>query len=159
MIEKDIEKALQTSCLAAIETDGVTIHPISPLSSLAAEQIEKSSADGFLVVSVQPREYDTPMVPTCRITATISLLVRAEMTEVDFGALVEKLINLFDKWQACLDDVHTPFSSAAFQLAGFRLGGGEIGIDHASRTYTYSHTLEFIGVVLSSHGSRLTLCS
>lgn len=147
MIEKDIEKTLQDKCLAAIETKGVRIHPISPLSSIAAEQIEKSTADGFLVVSVQPRSYDTPIVPTCTISATVSLLVRAEMTEVDFGALVEKLISLFDTWQACLDDVHGPFSSEAFQLAGFRLGGGEIGVDHASRTYTYSHTLDFIGVV------------
>lgn len=147
MIEKDIEKTLQDKCLAAIETKGVRIHPISPLSSIAAEQIEKSTADGFLVVSVQPRSYDTPMVPTCTITATVSLLVRAEMTEVDFGSLVEKLVNLFDRWQACLEDVHTPFSSDAFQLAGFRLGSGEIGVDHASRTYNYSHTLDFIGVV------------
>ena len=114
MIEKDIEKTLQSKCLAALTTDGVTIHPISPLSSIAGEQIEKSTADGFLVVSVQPREYDTPMVPTCKISATVSLLVRAEMTEVDFGALVEKLISLFDTWQACLDDVHGPFSSEAF---------------------------------------------
>lgn len=147
MIEKDIEQTLQAKCLAALTTDGVTIHPISPLSSIAGEQIEKSTADGFLVVSVQPREYDTPMVPTCKISATVSLLVRAEMTEVDFGALVEKLISLFDRWQACLDDVHTPFSTEVFQLAGFRLGSGEIGVDHASRTYTYSHTLDFIGVV------------
>lgn len=147
MIEKDIEQTLQSKCLAALETKGVRIHPISPLSSIAAEQIEKSTADGFLVVSIQPRSYDTPMVPTCTISATVSLLVRAEMTEVDFGALVEKLISLFDTWQACLDDVHGPFSSPSFQLAGFRLGSGEIGIDHASRTYTYSHTLDFIGVV------------
>lgn len=147
MIEKDIERTLQDKCLAAVETKGVRIHPISPLSSIAAEQIEKSTADGFLVVSVQPRSYDTPMVPTCTISATVSLLVRAEMTEVDFGALTEKLINLFDRWQACLDDVHGPFSTEAFQLAGFRLGSGEIGVDHASRTYTYSHTLDFIGVV------------
>ena len=147
MIEKDIEQTLQDKCLAAIETAGVRIQPISPLSAVATEQIERSTADGFLVVSVQPREYDTPMVPSCKISATVSLLVRAEMKEVDFGSLVEKLVNLFDRWQACLADVHTPFSSEAFQLAGFRLGGGEIGVDHASRTYNYSHTLDFIGVV------------
>lgn len=147
MIEKDIEKTLQDKCLAAIETAGVRIQPISPLSTLATEQIERSTADGFLVVSVQPRTYDTPMVPSCTITATVSLLVRTELIEVDFGALTEKLINLFDTWQACLDDVHGPFSSPSFQLAGFRLGSGEIGIDHASRTYTYSHTLDFSGVV------------
>ena len=147
MIEKDIEQTLQAECLAALATDGVTIQPISPLSSRVAEQVEKSTADGFLVVSVQPREYETPMVPTCKITATVSLLVRAEMQEVDFGSLVEKLVTLFDRWQACLADVHTPFSSDAFQLAGFRLGGGEIGIDRASARYNYSHTLDFIGVV------------
>ena len=147
MIEKDIEQTLQAECLAALATDGVTIQPISPLSSRVAEQVEKSTADGFLVVSVQPREYETPMVPTCKITATVYLLVRAEMQEVDFGSLVEKLVTLFDRWQACLADVHTPFSSDAFQLAGFRLGGGEIGIDRASATYNYSHTLDFIGVV------------
>ena len=147
MIEKDIEQTLQAECLAALKTDGVTIQPISPLSSTVAEQVEKSTADGFLVVSVQPREYDTAMVPTCTITATVSLLVRAEMKEVDFGSLVERLVNLFDRWQACLSEVHTPFSSDAFALAGFRLGGGDIGIDRAAATYNYSHTLDFIGVV------------
>ena len=147
MTENDIEQTLQAECLAALETDGVTIQPISPLSSSVSEQVEKSTADGFLVVSVQPREYETPMVPTCKISATVSLIVRAEMQEVDFGSIVEKLVNLFDRWQACLADVHTPFSSDAFQLAGFRLGGGEIGIDRASATYNYSHTLDFIGVV------------
>ena len=147
MIEKDIEKTLQDKCLAAIETAGVRIQPISPLSSTVAEQVEKSTADGFLVVSVQPRAYDTPMVPSCTITATVSLLVRGEMTEVDFSALVDKLIGLFDRWQACLDDVHTPFSSEAFQLAGFRLGNGEISIENKDKIYTYSHTLDFIGVV------------
>lgn len=147
MIEKDIEKTLQDKCLAALKTDGVVIQPISPLSSTVAEQVERSTADGFLVVSVQPREYDTAMVPTCKITATVSLLVRAEMKEVDFGSLVEKLVNLFDKWQACLSDVHTPFSSPSFELAGFRMGGGEIGIENKSQTYNYSHTLDFIGVV------------
>ena len=147
MIEKDIEQTLQAECLAALATDGVTIQPISPLSSSVAEQVEKSTADGFLVVSVQPREYETPMVPTCKITATVSLIVRAEMQEVDFGSLVDKLVTLFDRWQACLSEVHTPFSSSAFQLAGFRLGGGDIGIDRASATYSYSHTLDFIGVV------------
>lgn len=147
MIEKDIEQTLQAKCLAALTTDGVTIQPISHLSSTVAEQVERSKADGFLVVSVQPREYDTAMVPTCKITATVSLLVRAEMKEVDFGSLVEKLISLFDSWQACLADVHTPFSSEAFQLAGFRLGSGEIGIENKSQTYNYSHTLDFVGVV------------
>lgn len=147
MIEKDIEKALQSSCLSALETDGLTIHPISPLASNAVEQIEKSTADGFLVVAAQPREYDTPTVPTCRIAATVSLLVRAEMMEVDFGSLVEKLIALFDHWQACLDDVHKLFSSPSFEVAGFRLGSGDISLDRSARTYTYSHTLEFIGVV------------
>ena len=147
MTENDIEQTLQAECLAALETDGVTIQPISPLSSSVSEQVEKSTADGFLVVSVQPREYETPMVPTCKISATVSLIVRAEMQEVDFGSIVEKLVNLFDRWQACLADVHTPFSSDAFQLAGFRLGGGEIGIDRASATYNYSHTLDSIGVV------------
>ena len=147
MIEKDIEKTLQDKCLAAIETAGVRIQPISPLSTLATEQIERSTADGFLVVSVQPRSYDTPMVPSCTISATVSLLVRGEMTEVDFGALVDKLINPFDKWQACLDDVHTPFSSPSFELAGFRLGNGEISIENKDKIYTYSHTLDFIGVV------------
>lgn len=147
MIEKDIERTLQEKCLAAIETAGVTIQPISPLSSTVEEQVEKSTADGFLVVSVQPREYDTPMVPSCTISATVSLLVRGEMTEVDFSALVDKLINLFDRWQACLADVHTPFSSEAFELAGFRLGSGEISVENKDKIYTYSHTLDFIGVV------------
>lgn len=147
MIEKDIEQTLQTECLSALATDGVTIQPISPLSSTGAEQFEKSTADGFLVVSVQPREYETPMVPTCKITATVSLLVRAEMKEVDFGSLVERLVNLFDKWQACLADVHTPFSSPSFELAGFRLGSGEITVENKDKIYTYSHNLDFIGVV------------
>ena len=75
------------------------------------------------------------------------LCLKPQMKEVDFGSIVAKLVNLFDRWQACLADVHTPFSSDAFQLAGFRLGGGEIGIDRASATYNYSHTLDFIGVV------------
>ena len=97
MIEKDIEQTLQAECLAALATDGVTIQPISPLSSSVAEQVEKSTADGFLVVSVQPREYETPMVPTCKITATVSLIVRAEMQEVDFGSLVDKLVTLIDR--------------------------------------------------------------
>lgn len=147
MIEKDIEQTLQAECLAALATDGVTIQPISPLSSTVAEQVEKSTADGFLVVSVQPREYETAMVPTCKITATVSLLVRAEMKEVDFGSLVERLVNLFDKWQACLADVHTPFSSPSFELAGFRLGSGEITVENKDKIYTYSHNLDFIGVV------------
>lgn len=147
MIEKDIEKTLQAECLAALSTDGVTIQPISPLSSTVSEQVEKSTADGFLVVSVQPREYETPMVPTCKISATVSLLVRAEMKEVDFGSLVERLVNLFDKWQACLADVHTPFSSPSFELAGFRLGSGEITVENKDKIYTYSHNLDFIGVV------------
>ncbi len=147
MIEKDIEKALQTTCLSALETDGLVIHPISPLASNAMEQVERSTADGFLVVKVHPREYDTPTVPTCKITATVSLLVRAEKTEVDFGALVEKLINLFDSWQACMAPVHELFSSESFDLAGFRLATGDISLDPSARTYTYSHTIEFTGVV------------
>ena len=147
MIEKDIEKAVQTACLSALEADGLVIHPVSPLASNAVEQIEKSTADGFLVVAVQPREYDTPTVPMCRITATVSLLVRAEKTEVDFGALVDKLIALFDGWQSCMEDVHKLFSSPSFEVAGFRLGSGDISLDRSARTYTYSHTLEVIGVV------------
>lgn len=147
MIEKDIEKALQTTCLSALETDGLVIHPISPLATNAVEQIEKSTADGFLVVAVQPREYDTPTVPTCKITATVSFLVRAEKTEVDFGAAVSKLVTIFDSWQYCMDPVHKLFSSPSFDLAGFRLGSGDISLDRSARTYTYSHTLEFIGVV------------
>lgn len=147
MIEQDIKDALQKACLAALETAGLTIDPISPLATNAMERIEKSTADGFLVTAVQPREYDTPTVPTCKISATVSFLVRAEKTEVDFVAAVAKLVNLFDQWQSCMEDVHQLFSSPSFDLAGFRLAGGDISLDRSARTYTYSHTLEFIGVV------------
>ena len=147
MIEQDIKDALQRECLAVLDSAGLTIDPISPLATNAVEKIEKSTADGFLVTAVQPREYDTPTVPTCRIAATVTFLVRAEKTEVDFGGAVSKLLTLFDGWQACMEDVHTLFSSPSFEVAGFRLGGGDISLDRSARTYTYSHTLEFIGVV------------
>ena len=155
MIEQKLERKIldKFQALFAAAAPDAEIQYIGSLQVSEARAIEDDSACVF-TVHVNPRGYDSPMVPTCAITCTISLAVRADAdpTGALYTSLMNAALNQLNSWQGCMQDVHEEFDIAdEFTLAGFRLAEGATPLDTNKQIWTYAHSFELQGVVTEAN--------
>ena len=147
MIEQKIEKIMVERLAKIVGKYGVGVYgTLQPSFLKASEGIDT----GVLVVKVSPREYDTPMVPSCRLNCTLSLSLRADLdfSGKNYLEITEMLIEELEKFQKCLEDVHQIYCLPnEFEPTGFLLGSGETSIDRGSKTWIYAHTMTIYGIV------------
>lgn len=147
MIEQKIEKIMVERFEKIVGKYGVGVYGTLQQSFLKASE---GLDTGVLVVKVSPREYDTPMVPSCRLNCTLSLSLRAD---IDFSGknyleITDMLVEELEKFQKCLEDVHQIYCLPnEFEPTGFLLGAGETNIDRSNKTWLYAHTFTIYGIV------------
>lgn len=111
---------------------------------------EDEGTIGTLIVKMNPREYETTMVPTCQINGAVALSL---MADVDYNGktyldICDIIMNELEKFQKCLDDVHELYTiSDEFVPTGFQLTTGETSIDTTNTLWNYSHNFIIYGIV------------
>lgn len=147
MIEQKIEKIMVERFDKMLKEYGVGVYgTLQPSFLKASEGLDT----GVLVVKVSPREYDTPMVPSCKLNCTLSLSLRAD---IDFSGksyleITDMVVEELEKFQKCLNDVHEIYCLPnEFEPTGFLLGAGETSIDRNNKTWLYAHTFTIYGIV------------
>ncbi len=113
------------------------------------EETTHDHNNGILVVKVRPREYDSPMIPTCKFNCALSLSLRADYdynghTYLD---VCELIMDEMERLQKCLDDVHDDYSFEGFNATGFQLGQGDTSINQTEKIWGYTHSFTVFGVI------------
>ena len=151
MIEADIEARLAEVLKKALGDETIqclTAWGVAADGAVKAQ--EGADASGYLTIKVAPRQYETFTVPKANFTATIQLDLRAE-TDFD-GARIKSaasaITSVIWAWQDSFLLFAGDFADIArFTPIGFRLDGGDVGIDRAARVWTFSQNLTICGVV------------
>lgn len=154
-----VEQELEKRVLDVFKTklDELGINNIQLTGSLqTTEGNERKSEEnpesvGFLMVKAKPRQYSTPTIPECQISISVALTIRSDM---DFNGktyidVFETLLNTFERWQKCLDDVHELFTiQDKFNVTGYQLNSGDTPLDKNSKVWGYVHEMTLYGVIL-----------
>ena len=79
MIEAELEKRLVDAFGESLSAYNVqVIGAWQPATEGEIKSIEDGTADGYLVIGVQPRGYATPQIPTAEFAVNLTLTIRAE---------------------------------------------------------------------------------
>lgn len=152
MIEQILEKKIADEFSTALS--GMNIQVIGawqPMPDDEVKSLEDRNASGYLTVRMQPRNYDTPTIPTAQFPCTITLVVRAEVDSDGQGylAVTNAVTNVLQRWQSSIEAVSETFSiSEKLNVVGFQLTGGDVGSDKQNKIWTYTQSLIVYGVVL-----------
>ena len=115
------------------------------------KNFEDDTYVGYLVVKMWPRSYETPTIPTTRLQATISLVMRsdADANGCNFLNISESISDVLQGWQKSLTDVIADFEiDDKFGVSGFQINGGDISSDKENHVWQFSQTVTLFGVVL-----------
>jgi len=153
MIEKEIENAVVSqikSKLEAAEIDNIQVSGLLGTTTDTLKGEEDGEKSGYIFVKASPRQYETPTVPECQVNVRVVMTVRADedwngKTYLD---LFEMLMGTFEKWQKCMDDVHTLFTFDNYFVQGYVLGPGDAGLDQTKKVWTYTHDMTLYGVIV-----------
>lgn len=154
MTEQLIEKVVIdkfAAALAAANVDGIqTIGAWQP-SAIAEDPkgIEKAFARGYLTVKAAPRAYDSYTIAEGSVSVRVELNIRAEIDAkgVDYLAITGALTSVLNAWQRSYSDGKTDFDiENDFTFTGFRLDGGDCGVDWVQKTWTWIQNLTVQGV-------------
>ena len=153
MIEQQIEKKVLAKIESRLNDAGIEkVQLVGQLDAVeGVKGIEASDSDVIIVAKASPRAYSTPTIPTCQIDVQVSALVRADIdyNGMNYLAVSDKLMDIFQHWQRCYDDTHEDFTIAdEFDCTGFQLGGGNFTLDATGKTWQYQHNFTVFGVVL-----------
>lgn len=154
IIEQELEQAVINAIKEKLlEKDINTISVKGMLQTSDTKGLEKDEKEGYIFVKATPRQYSTSTVPECQINIRIVLTLRSDIdyngsTYVD---VFETLIDLFERWQKCLSDVHNLFNiENRFNCTGYQLSSGDTSTDTSKTIWAYSHDMIIYGVVLNS---------
>ena len=151
MIEATLERLFVKRFEKVLEGLGVQV--VGTLQPAMQDMVkgEEEGGMGVLVVKVQPRSYDTPTIPTCRINCALSLSLRADLdyNGKTYFDVCSMLVNEMERLQKCLSDVHREFAipDEGFTPTGFQLGEGDTGVNVQSKVFSYTHTFTVFGVI------------
>lgn len=147
MIEQAVEKRVMDVLAAAVGAagvEGVSVHGAWQVADEGeAKAVETAAERGMLSVKVAPREYATPTVPHATLSATVALDLRAEADGRGAArlAVAEAVSRVLVAWQDSFAAFALAFAGIdGFTPCGFRLGGGDVGLDRNLSTWTYSQS-------------------
>lgn len=153
IIEQELEQAVVNAIKEKLSEKEITSIAVNGmLQTSETKGLEQDDKDGYIFIKASPRQYPTPTTPECQIGVKLALTLRSDVdyNGVTFAEVFETLIDLFEQWQKCLDDVHTLFSiDAKFNCTGFQLSAGDTSIDPSQKVWAYTHDMIIFGVVNS----------
>lgn len=151
MIEADIEAKIAAKLTAALDDESIQVLTAWGVATDGAIKAhEGADAHGYLTVKVAPRQYETFTIPKANFSVIIQLDMRAE-TDAD-GARIRSaasaMTGIIWAWQDSFLAVADDFAGIArFTPVGFRLDGGDVGVDRDTRVWTFTQNLTICGVV------------
>lgn len=146
MIELDIENRTVLNLKTVVTDSNIRFDHILNVN---VDSGQEDSSIGTIIVHVNPRSYETPMVPECTLECEVVLVMRADADPDGsmYVDTVDKLLSKMERWQKCLDDTHEDFTVAGFNVTGFRLGDGQTLISATDKTRMYRHSFQLYGIV------------
>lgn len=151
MIEQIIEKRICdkfAEALAAAGVDGVQILGAWQSPDDGRKGLEEGLSRGYLSVKVSPRAFDSFTMSDGSLAVRLELNVRAEQDTrgVDYLAITDALTRVVYLWHRSYDVGRADFSTDDFFYTGFRLDGGDCGMDRDRCVWTWIQTLTVQGV-------------
>lgn len=152
IIEQEIEKRISdtiSQALADNNIDGIQVTGSLQTTEII-KAVEKENCSGMIIVKVKPRRYQTPTTPECEIPVSIVFTSRADVdyNGKSYMTVFGVLLDTFNQWQRCLDDVHTLFNiEQVFNCTGYQLSDGDTTIDSNGKIWGYTHDMVVSGVV------------
>ena len=152
IIEQELEKRISDTISQALtdnNIDGIQVTGSLQTTNII-KSVEKGNCSGLIVVKVKPRRYQTPTTPECEIPVYVVFTSRSD---VDYNGksymnVFGVLLDIFNQWQRCLDDVHTLFNiENVFNYTGYQLSDGDTTIDSGNKVWGYTHAMVVSGVV------------
>lgn len=152
MIEQLVEKRIMEKIEAALAAANVSgIEVVGAWQVEDSKGIETADLGGIVAVRVNPREYQGYLTHDAALSCVVTLTVRAETdaTSALRLAATDALTALLSRWHYVVEDVAADFAGIdGFDPVGFRLDGGDVGLDRASSAWNYSHNFTLRGVIL-----------
>jgi len=154
MVEQVIEKAIIDKFAAALQTaniEGIQIFGAwqTPGTNDDVKAIETAFARGYLSVKVSPRSFDTFIVADGNIAVRVELNIRAERDAkgADYLSITSALSAVIYAWHKTFATGKADFDILnEFIYTGFRLDGGDCGMDRDRGTWTWIQTFTLQGI-------------
>lgn len=155
MTEQKIEKVViekLSAALAEAEIEGVEIMGAWQPATVAdamPKGLEKPDRRGILTVKAAPRSYENFTGADGSIAVTVTLNVRAEMDAngVDYLAITDAISAVLHHWNISYPDGAEDFAiDGEFLYSGFRLEGGDCGLDVDKTLWTWAQNFLIQGI-------------
>lgn len=155
MTEQKIEKAIidkLSAALSAANIDDVQIMGAwqpATVDAAMPKGLEKLSRRGILSVKAAPRSYEMYTGADGSIAVTITLNVRAETDAngVDYLAITNAIAAVLHSWNTSYSTGAADFNIAdEFLFSGFRLDGGDCGLDVDNTLWTWQQNCTIQGI-------------
>ena len=136
MVERDIENKI----VEALKTLG--LEDVQIINSWNTDQsflnVEDDSFTSIVDIHARPRQYDTAQIPTANIDCSIAAYTRTDgdPTGQKMLDLSEKLMDMIQSFQDDLSLAISTFEVPKFQVAGFRISGGNGPFRDVAKGYT-----------------------
>ena len=155
MTEQKIESAIIAKLAAAFaeaNIEGIQIIGAWQPATAAADMpkaMEHSAARGILSIKAAPRAYEMYTGADGSIAVTLTLNIRAETDAngVSYLAVADVIAAVLHSWQTDYSTGAADFAIAnEFLFSGFRLDGGDCGLDVDKTLFTYIQNLAIQGI-------------
>lgn len=153
MIEQKIEEKIMqkfADALAAANISGVQL--IGGWQTNVAEKAKQANTAALIVVKVKPRQYDSFTIPEAIFPVEISLAIRVEedVGGENYLAISDAIQNVMNSWQRSYAGYSATFAiDGEFKPTGFRIDGGDCGLDSDFSTWSMSQSCSAQGIILN----------
>lgn len=166
MIEQKIEKIIIDAISAAFAAANVSgIQVVGAWQPATVDEIKAArdrKARGLLSIKVAPRAHDTFTIAEASFTVSATLDVRAEMDAAGIGYLevTDVVSGVIYPWQKKFSNYADAFTVAGeFDPTGFRLDGGDCGLDVGNGAWTWRQDFTIQGIIKNGGGTNNVLQS
>lgn len=161
MIEQKIEKIIVDAVKATLSAANVSgiqvVGAWQPAALGEIKAVSDKSARGMMTVKVAPRSHDTFTIVEASFTVSVILSVRAEMDASGIGYLevTDAVAGVIYPWQKRFSNYADAFAVAGeFDPTGFRLDGGDCGLDVGSGVWTWRQDFTIQGIITNEGGAN-----
>ena len=146
MIERDLEKTIIDAFKDSLNEENIQY--IGAWQPDNIKGFENSNDESYITVKVQPRNYDSPTIPTAQFTVSLTLTTRAEIdiTGDNYLKLAERIADKLSQWQDSLQQCINDLSTNNCHVTGFQLSGGDVITDKENCVFQYTHQFIVYGV-------------
>lgn len=112
--------------------------------------VEDALVNGYLSIKTSPRAFSDYTSPECSIQFRLELNIRAELDAVaaDYLEIARIITDDLQKFHRSFDDGKAIFEADGFNFTGFRLDGGDCGINPDACVWTLVQQFTVQGIIV-----------